>query len=71
MTPNQFYGMLEKHDWFYMFSDDSGVCRDGKLKEKELHRIALETIGLSEMFINYRKYVFSYGDLNKPEKPKE
>lgn len=36
----EFYDLLERHDWFYSFSDDHSVWLAGNRRQKELQAIA-------------------------------
>ena len=53
----RFYKKLEKHDWFYLFSDDSYVHDVGDKMEKNLKSIAIKNHWL-DLFYDFRKYVF-------------
>ena len=66
----RFYKKLEKHDWFYLFSDDPYVHDIGSEMEKNLKLIAIENHWL-DLFYDFRNYVFSNSVRNgkKSEKP--
>lgn len=42
ITIQEFYQKLERHDWYYMMSDDHSVWQRGKEAEKNLKEIASE-----------------------------
>ena len=42
VTLEKFITMLQTHDWYYNYTDDGKVWRDGKNVEDEIHRIIRE-----------------------------
>lgn len=71
LTLGQFYKMLEAFDWFYVFSDDSKVEKEGELKFKDLGMLAFHNgpkyVKLMEQ---YRAYVWSGPAWKTEKKPK-
>lgn len=69
---NEFYKLLEKHDWFYDYSDDSRVWRKGQ-QSMSVIRSAVESgpKEYKELFDAYEKYVNRKKDeeVIKPSKP--
>jgi len=69
---NEFYKMLENHDWFYDYSDDHSVWRSGSQSMGAI-RGAVETgpKEYKELFDAYQKYVNRKEgeDISKPTKP--
>lgn len=73
----EYYEMLEKHDWYYMFSDDSTVYNKGHAARNSLNSIAAkggqEYVDLLRAF---SEHMFSGEPWKnerapKPEKPTE
>jgi len=66
----QYYDLLEKHDWYYMMSDDSRAYRAGRASIHKIQSIAQENPDFMRL---YNEYVdFRNGkSVNKPLKPKE
>lgn len=46
----KFYQKLKAHDWYYSFSDDSGVWRRGEDSAKEIAELAKMTPGAREIW---------------------
>jgi hypothetical protein len=70
----EFYEMLERHDWYYPFSDDGRVYNNGKRAEDTLHKIASQSSEHKELFDAFEKHFFTGEPWNnerapKPEKP--
>jgi len=69
---NEFYKMLENHDWFYDYSDDHRVWRNGSQSMSAI-REAIEngSKAYKELFELYVKYVNrdKYEFVEKPSKP--
>ena len=61
-----FYDQLEQHDWYYYFSDDMRVDMRGADNQKRLERLAASTPVHQELFNNYKDYMFSGPNFNKP-----
>ena len=66
----EFYDKLEKHDWFYYYSDDRKVYAAGQKNETCIHNEAaskgLEFLSLLRF---YKDYTNSNGALMKPARP--
>lgn len=66
-----FYDKLERHDWFYHYSDDSRAYGAGQDSERKLKKEAAEKgVDFEILFKEYHSYVFSgpmYGDDKKPK----
>lgn len=63
MTLSEFYTKLGYHDWFYQYSDDHRVWRNGQDNYDRLVEISKESPEHRQLFEDYAAYVFS-------EKPK-
>ena len=78
-TLQEYYDMLEKHDWYYEFSDDSFVYFKGKSNRDELLRISQKEPLFPKafrLFQSYQIHMFSgppWGTEKapKPERPSE
>lgn len=71
MTLQEFYKELEKHDWYYYFSDDMGVDRRGAANLKRLESIALEGgQTYQDLMKAYGDHMFSGQPWNTPRAPK-
>ena len=64
MTPEEYLGELERHDWFYSYTDDHRVWRLGRDNLARLKSIAQENPKLLALYNAYSEYMFGYG--NKP-----
>ncbi len=75
MTIQEYYDMLEKHDWYYCFSDDHRYWVAGERSIKELRRLADEHgeafYTLLEGFFNHHFSGKPWGNEQapKPERP--
>lgn len=57
MTNEEFFRMLESHDWFYEYSDDHGVWTKGKENKKRIQATAQENPLFSRMYSEYVEYI--------------
>tara|TARA_A100001015_G_C14818516_1_gene643728 strand:+ start:364 stop:597 length:234 start_codon:yes stop_codon:yes gene_type:complete len=62
----EYFKELEKHDWYYNYSDDHSVWRKGNENTKRLQAIAQEQPILGRMYTEYSVWIFS--DLETREK---
>ena len=62
----EYFKELEKHDWYYNYSDDHSVWRKGNENTKRLQAIAQEQPILGRMYTEYSTWIFS--DLETREK---
>ena len=74
MSLQQYWDELEKHDWYYPYSDDNRTFNRGSLNEKRLKREAFKNTDMIEMYEAFGKYHFSGPAYNterapKPERP--
>ena len=69
-----YYDMLQKHDWFYYYSDDSRVWNRGQLADDEIVRVSKLSKDHTDLYNKYQLYVHNRfnNDTNhsKPEEPK-
>lgn len=68
MDVRKFWTMCRIHDWYYSYSDDPGVYREGAESEADLARIAAKSPELMDMYQAWRDHMF--GSAAKPEEPK-
>ena len=67
MTLNEFYTKLGYHDWYYQYSDDHRVWRNGQENFETLKMVSRESPEHTKLFEDYVQYVFC--DAPKPEVP--
>ncbi len=68
----EYWDMLNRHDWTYEYSDDHQVWRRGDGNRKKLERIANTSPEHLALYTNMKKYHFSMpsDNITKPERPK-
>jgi hypothetical protein len=74
MSLSDFYEILDKHDWWYYFSDDMKVYNKGEVEEDKIKKFASKNPERLKLFLEYKSYMDSRVSgvvLNKPSKPKE
>lgn len=72
MDIEQFFQELEKHDWYYPFSDDGGVYRRGHENEIRLKGIAAQSERHQKLYDAFMAH-YASGDAwgtEKQPKPK-
>lgn len=71
MTLTEYYDKLEKHDWFYDFSDDRNVRMKGQDDDREIKQIA-DTHGdkYLALYQCFHLHYFSGDSFNSPKAPK-
>ena len=81
MKLSEYYDQLERHDWFYEYSDDHSVWTRGNQSLAKLQMAAAESPAHQELYTKYRNHKFS-GMINasdrkviepteKPERPND
>lgn len=70
MTLNDFYTELERHDWYYHFSDDHGVWCRGVAESNRLQEIAKESPEHTKLMNDFGEHYFSGESFGKPKAPK-
>lgn len=66
-----FYDKLERHDWFYHYSDDSRTYNAGKDAEIKLKKYAMEKgPEFEQLVLNYQNHLFSGPMYNSEKQPK-
>jgi len=59
MTKQELYKALQKHDWWYMMSDDFGVWNSGEANKKKLIIMASESPELTKLYNEYESAVYN------------
>ena len=58
MAPSEFFKLLEKHDWYYQYSDDHRAWEKGSNESKRIQAIAQEIPLFLDMYRDYSKFMF-------------
>lgn len=58
MTNEEFFDLLERHDWYYNYSDDHRVWKKGSEASKRLQAIIQENDLWTRMYLAYSDYIF-------------
>ena len=58
MDASEFFSLLEKHDWFYQYSDDHRAWKKGSTESKRLQAIIQEDPLFTRMYLAYSDYMF-------------
>ena len=74
MKLQEFYDLLEQHDWYYDYSDDFSIYSCGLENYKNLQRLSLLSKQHEELFVAYRKHKstgkpWGTKQLPKPKRP--
>lgn len=67
MDARKYWTACRMHDWFYQYSDDPGVYREGSESEANLMRLAWNKPELTEIFDAWKEHMFGSGP--KPKEP--
>lgn len=59
MDTEEYFYLLDKHDWYYDFSDDSRVWKMGKADEKLLKRLYVDNTNFEKMYNDFHSHYFS------------
>ena len=70
MTLQELYGRLERHDWWYEYSDSGHHYRRGSASAAGLKKAAQESPAHAELYSSYHEHVFSGPAWNTEKKPK-
>jgi len=69
----EYWELLNKHDWYHEFSDDSFVSHFGRSAEHILEEMATTSLEHKLLFEHFREYVSSQitglKKVAKPERP--
>jgi hypothetical protein len=69
VTLQEFYDRLERHDWYYEFSDDFNVWKRGDEEGDKLRRISYLSPAHKKLYDQFVSYKFESDP--KPIKPSE
>jgi len=64
MNRENFYGLLESHDWDFIYSEDHDVFICGQESLRYMIRLATKDEALMSLYHEYREYIS--GDADKP-----
>lgn len=67
MDVRKYWTMCRLHDWYYKYSDDPSVFREGAESEADLLRLAWDKPDLTAMYEAWADHVFGSGP--KPKEP--
>lgn len=70
MTLQEYYDELDRHDWYYAFSDDGRVYDAGECASNRLRHLSKEIEGGEELLVAFTKYHFSGPAWKTPNQPK-
>lgn len=70
MTPKEYWELLDKHDWFYMMSDDRSVYEKGASFLNKLTKIANTDPVLKSLLDGFTAHYFSGKPWDTVKKPK-
>lgn len=65
-----FWDMLNRHDWFYTYSDDHSVYRRGQAHQDALEAVSKQSPEHAALFKGFHNYHFSGKPWNTPQEPK-
>jgi hypothetical protein len=69
MTLTEFYAELERHDWYYHFSDDHSVWCAGEAESAKMRSIAEQSPAHKELYDQFCAHRFSGESFGKPKAP--
>jgi hypothetical protein len=58
MDTSEFFKLLEKHDWYYQYSDDHRAWTKGSEESRRLQAIIQEDSLMTRMYLAYSDYMF-------------
>lgn len=58
MDASEFFKLLEKHDWYYQYSDDHRAWEKGNEESRRLQAIIQEDSMMTRMYLAYSDYMF-------------
>lgn len=70
MSLADFWDKCDRHDWFYMYSDDHSVYQRGMTAQNELEKIANSSVGLREIYDGFRTHHFTGKPWGNEKQPK-
>jgi len=70
MSLQEFFDELEKHDWYYEYSDDQRVWDKGNTNSKRLSGISEESEEHKKLYKDYTNHMYSGETFEKEKIPK-
>ena len=70
MTLQEFWDMLNRHDWYYQFSDDHSMWSDGNKNADQIRLLSDISPGHKKLYEGFQKHYFGGEAFKKPESPK-
>ena len=70
MTLQEFWDMLNRHDWYYQFSDDHRQWSDGNKNADQIKLLSDISAGHKKLYEGFCKHYFGGEAFNKTESPK-
>lgn len=58
MTNEEFFKLLEIHDWYYQYADDHRAWTKGSQESKRLQALIQENPLFTRMYLAYSDYMF-------------
>ncbi len=68
MNPRQYWTACRLHDWYYSYSDDPEVYRNGRDEQARLELLARNHAELADIFAQWEEHNFNCGAM--PPEPK-
>ena len=65
----EFYDELERHDWFYFYSDDRRAYSAGQSNETKLSNKSTTNPEFRKLYVAYKDWKNSNGAVLKPARP--
>ena len=74
MNIQEYYDLLDEHDWFYQFSDDMRVYNAGNVAQKKIQHLSETSTVHRDLYLSFQGYIFSgpsykTAHLTKPVRP--
>ena len=66
ITIEEFYEMLEKHDWYYDFADDHRYWKAGKSSLEKIKALTIKDANFAKLYLDYSAWIFSNSEKLKP-----
>ena len=62
MTKEEFFNLCATHDWFYDFSDDGGMFKDGHNQYRQMMQTLRENNDLIDIYMAWSDHMFNLKD---------
>lgn len=70
MTLREFWDMLNRHDWYYQFSDDHRQWSEGNKNDSQIKLLSDISSDHKKLYEGFCKHYFGGETFKKPESPK-